>query len=270
MEATNRYWQELATYLHAQGHTVSVVNPARIRDYARSKLLRNKTDRLDADLIADFCATQRPEAWQPLNEEVRELQALMRHWEDLQSLRSEIATRISNGSPSVSVRRLLTEHLAFLDQQIAELKKQIEDHIDQHPDLKQQRDLLTTIPGIGNLTAAKLLSENIQAFSSTRALAAYAGLSPQVRTSGTSIHPPGRISKVGNPHLRKALYFPAISAMRFNPTIQIFCARLEGRQKHNMTVIGAAMRKLLCLSLGVLKSGVPFDPNYRSMADLAT
>ena len=269
MEATNRYWEELANYLYAQGHTVSVVNPARIRDYGKSKLLRNKTDQLDADLIADFCLTQNPDIWQPLPPEVQELQALMRHWEDLKSLRSEIHTRLTNGSPSVAVHEMLSEHLAFLDQQIAELKKQIESHIDQHPGLKQQRDLLASIPGIGNLTAAKLLSENIQAFSSTRALVAYAGLSPQHRRSGTSIHPPGRMSKIGNAHLRKALYFPAVNARRFNPVIQIFCARLSERDKHTMTIIGAAMRKLLCLSLGVLKSGVPFDPHYQAKTALS-
>lgn len=267
MEATNRYWEELARYLYAQGHVVSVVNPSRIRDYARSKLLRNKTDKLDADLIADFCATQSPDAWQPLSPEVQVLQALMRHWEDLKALRSEIHARLSNGSPSPSVHQMLSEHLTFLDQQLAELK-QIESHIDQHPGLKQQRDLLVSIPGIGELTAAKLLGENIQAFSSTRALAAYAGLNPQHRLSGTSIHYRSRLSKMGNAHLRKALYFPAINAKRFNPIIQTFCERLHQHDKHKMTVIGAAMRKLLSLCLGVLKSGVPFDPHYPSPAHL--
>jgi transposase len=266
MEATNRYWEELAKYLYAQGYVVSVVNPSRIRDYARSKLLRNKTDKLDADLIADFCATQSPDAWQPLAPEVQELQALMRHWEDLKALRSEIHARLSNGSPSPSVYQMLSEHLVFLDQQIAELKNQIASHIDQHPGLKQQHDLLVSIPGIGELTAAKLLGENIQAFASTRALAAYAGLTPQHRLSGTSIHSRPHLSKIGNAHLRKALYFPAINAKRFNPVIQTFCARLHQQDKHKMTVIGAAMRKLLSLCLGVLKSGVPFDPNYTSPA----
>ena len=270
LEATNRYWEDLASYLYAQGHTVSVLNPARIRGYAMSKLLRNKTDKLDADLIADFCATQKPDVWQPLPPEVQELQALMRHWEDLKSLRSEIHTRLSNGSPSASVHDLVSAHLAFLDQQIAELKKQIENHINQHPGLKQQRDLLASIPGIGTLTAAKLLSENIQAFSSTRALVAYAGLSPQQRLSGTSIHARPRMSKIGNAHLRKALYFPAINARRFNPVIQVFCERLSQRDKPTMTIIGAAMRKLLCLALGVLKSGVPFDPNFQAKTVFST
>lgn len=266
MEATNRYWEELAKYLYARGHRVSVVNPSRIRDYARSKLLRNKTDKLDADLIADFCATQSPDAWQPLSPEIQELQALMRHWEDLKALRSEIQARLSNGNPSPSVQEMLRQHLTFLDQQIAALKKQIENHIDRHPGLKQQHDLLVSIPGIGDLTAAKLLGENIQAFTSTRALAAYAGLNPQHRLSGTSIHSRPRLSKIGNPHLRKALYFPAINAKRFNPVIQTFCARLHRQDKHKMTVIGAAMRKLLSLCLGVLKSGIPFDPHYQSPA----
>lgn len=270
MEATKRYWEDLAKYVYAQGHGVSVVNPSRIRDYARSKLLRNKTDKLDADLIADFCATQSPEAWQPLRPEVQELQALRRHWEDLKALRSEVQARLSNGSPSPSVHSMLSEPVAFLDHQIAALKKQIENHIDQHPGLKQQRDLLVSIPGIGDLTAAKLLGENIQAFSSTRALAAYAGLNPQHRLSGTSIHYRPRLSKIGNPHLRKALYFPAINAKRFNPVIQTFCERLHQHDKHKMTVIGAAMRKLLSLCLGVLKSGVPFDPNYQSPTLLAS
>jgi transposase len=269
LEATNRYWEELAKYLYAQGHVVSVVNPSRIRDYARSKLLRNKTDKLDADLIADFCVTQTPDAWQPLRPEIQELQALMRHWEDLKALHSEVHARLSNGSPSPSVHQMLKEHLIFLDQQIAELKKQIENHIDQHPGLKQQRDLLVSIPGIGDLTAAKLLGENIQAFASTRALAAYAGLNPQHRLSGTSIHYRPRLSKIGNPHLRKALYFPAINAKRFNPIIRAFCERLSQADKHTMTIIGAAMRKLLSLCLGVLKSGIPFDPNYQSSALLS-
>jgi transposase len=266
MEATNIFWEELARYLNEQGHLVSVVNPARIRHYSRSKLARNKTDKLDADLIADFCATQKPDPWEPPAAEIRELQALLRHLEDLKAMRSEVSTRLSNGVSSGSVRTLLQEHLAFLDRQIADLNKQIDQYIDQHPGLKQQRDLLTSIPGIGELTAAKLLSENIQAFDSTRALAAYAGLNPQVGNSGTSVRQRPKLSKIGNSHLRKALYFPAISAMRYNPTLQVFCDRLRERDKHNMAIIGAAMRKLLCLSLGVLKSGVPFDPNYRSPA----
>jgi len=264
MEATNIYWEELARFLYQRGDWVSVINPARIRHYAKSKLARNKTDQLDADLIADFCSTQNPVLWEPPSPEIRELQALMRHLEDLKSMRSEVSTRLSNGVSSEAVQKMLQEHLDFIDQQIEALKKQIQAHIDQNPGLKQQLNLLVSIPGIGELTAAKLLSENIQSFDSTRSLTAYAGLNPQLGNSGTSVRQRPRLSKIGNAHLRKALYFPAVNAMRYNPTIQVFCNRLKQRDKHNMTIIGACMHKLLCLSLGVLKSGLPFDPNYHA------
>lgn len=262
MEATGRYWEELALHVHAQGYTVSVVNPACIHNYAKSKLTRNKTDKLDAQVIADYCATQQPAAWTPPSPAVRELQALVRHLEDLQDMRTQEINRLAAGNPAESVRQMLQEHLTFLDAQIADLERHIQEQIDHEPDLKQQRDLLKTIPGIGLLTAAKLLAENIQTFTSTRALSAYAGLNPQSGDSGTSVRRKPHLSKVGNHVLRKALYFPAISAKSHNPVIHTFCERLKERGKPTMAIIGAAMRKLLCLALGVLKSRQPFDPNY--------
>lgn len=262
MEATNRYWEELACHLQGQGHRVSVVNPARIHDYARSKLSRNKTDKLDADLIADFCATQQPPVWTPPPPEVRELQALVRHLEALKEMRTQESNRLAAGAPSAVVRRSLEEHLAYLDQAITEVEQMIRSHIDQHPGLKGDRDLLTSIPGIGDTTAAKLLSENIQSFSTTRELVAYAGLNPQQRDAGSSVHGRPQLSKIGRAGLRRALYFPAISAMRHNPLVIRFCARLERKGKAKMVQVGAAMRKLLCIALGVLKSQVPFDPDF--------
>jgi transposase len=256
MESTGRYGEELAQYLYEQGHQVSVVNPARIRDYARSRLTRNKTDKLDAKIIAIFCLNEKPALWQPPAPEIRELQALVRHLEALQDMRTQENNRLKSRVPSKQVCSMLEEHLDFIDQQIKQIKKRIKEHIDQYPGLKQDHDLLITIPGIGDTTATKLLSENIQSFSDGRALAAFAGLN----------HQRGRLSRVGRSTLRKALYFPAISAMRFNPQIIIFCDRLAEKHKPSMVIIAAAMRKLLCLSLGVLKSGLPFDPSYTQNA----
>jgi transposase len=262
LEATNRYWEALAWHLQAQGYRVSVVNPARIHDYARSKLSRNKTDPLDADLIADFCATQQPPAWTPPSPEVRELQALVRHREALQAMRIQESNRLEAGAPSALVRQSLEAHLTYLDQQIADVEQSIQSHIDHHPALKRDRDLLTSIPGISDTTAAKLLSENIQSFTTTRELVAYAGLNPQWRNSGSSVRGRPQLSKIGRAGLRRALYLPALSAMRHNPLIIRFCARLEQKGKAKMVRVGAAMRKLLCLALGVLKSQVPFDPAF--------
>lgn len=263
LEATGRYGEALAHYLYERQHGVSVVNPAQIRDYARSKLTRNKTDKLDASIIAQFCLKEEPALWMPLAPEIQELQALVRHLETLQDMRTQENNRLKSANPSTVVQTMLEEHLHFLDQQIQDVQKRIEEHIHRHPGLKQQQELLLSIPGIGKKTAAKLLGENIQNFSDGRHLAAYAGLNPSQSRSGSSVRKRTKLSRMGRTRLRKALYFPAISAMRFNPLIQTFCDRLLERHKQSMIVIAAAMRKLLCVALAVLKSGQPFDPHYR-------
>ena len=263
LEATGRYGEALAHYLYERKHRVSVVNPAQIRDYARSKLTRNKTDKLDASLIAQFCLKEEPALWVPLAPEIQELQALVRHLETLQDMRTQENNRLTAANPSTLVQTMLKEHLHFLDQQIQDVQRRIEEHIHRHPGLKQQQELLLSIPGIGKKTAAKLLGENIQSFSDGRHLAAYAGLNPSQSRSGSSVRKRTKLSRIGRTGLRKALYFPAISAMRFNPLIQTFCDRLVDRHKQSMIVIAAAMRKLLCLALGVLKSGQPCDTHYR-------
>jgi len=266
LEATGRYYEALAHFLHQAGYQVSVVNPLRISNYAKSQLSRNKTDKLDAELIARFCQREQPPLWAPPPGEVTELQALTRHLEALLDSRTQQLNRLSEANPSGAVRKLLRTHTAFLDKQIAELKREINEHIEHYPDLKHKRDLLTSIPGIGEATAARLLGENISRFSDGRALAAYAGLSPRLRESGTSVRGRGRLCKLGNGKLRKSLYWPAISAWRWNPVIASFRERLLERGKPSMVIIAACMRKLLCLALGVLKSDRPFDPGYASKA----
>jgi transposase len=123
---------------------------------------------------------------------------------------------------------------------------------------------LTSIPGIGETTAGSILSEipHIDRFQSAKAVAAFAGLSPRERRSGTSIHGRARLCKTGNARVRKALYMPAVVALRFNPTLRIFAERLLSAGKHKRLVIGAVMRKLLVLAYGILRSGLSFDPNY--------
>jgi transposase len=262
LEATGRYGEDLAEYLFAQQHTVSVVNPAQIRKYAESKLTRHKTDPLDADLIADFCQSQHPRPWTPPAPEIRHLQELVHQYEALQAARQQEANRLQAGLRSQAVQQLIHAHLQFLDQPLESLKRLIEEHIRQYPDLQRRQDLLTSIPGIGDLTAAKLQAAQIERFEDTRALTAFAGLNPMQRTSGTSLRRKPRLSKMGDSDLRRDLYFPAIVAKRWNPIVSNFCERLAAKGKASFIVIGAAMRKLLCLAFGVLKSGKPFDPNY--------
>jgi transposase len=268
MEPTGTYGEALALYLRAGGHTVSVINPAAVKAFARSRLSRTKTDKVDAELIARFCQTQRPPAWSPPAPEVRELQALARRLESLVEMRVAEENRLSSGIAVEAVRRSVEEHVAYLNEQIRRTEELIRRHVDTHPTLKQRSALLDSIPGIGEATAALSLAEvtDIKQYRGARQVAAYAGLVPRERRSGSSVRGRVRLSKIGNARLRRALYFPAITALRCSPFFQQWAEGLRQRGKSKMSVIGAAMRKLIHLAYGVLKTGKPFDPQWAKTA----
>ncbi|MDQ3712450.1 MAG: IS110 family transposase [Acidobacteriota bacterium] len=264
LEATGTYGESLALFLHAAGIVVSLVNPAAVRAFANAGLSRTKTDKVDAELIARFCLAQQPAAWQPPMPEVRELQALVRRLESLTEMRLMEENRLSSGILTAAVRQSLEEHIAYLVEQTKQTEALIRRHINDHPDLKQQSELLDSIPGIGEATAALLLAEivNIKQYKEARQVAAYAGLVPRERRSGSSVRGRTCLSKIGNARLRKALYFPAITALRCSDFFKAWAEPLRTRGKCKMSVIGAAMRKLIHLAYGVLKTGKPFDPNW--------
>jgi len=268
LEATGTYGDSLAAYLHEQDHLVSIVNPAAIKAYAQSHLSRTKTDRVDAALIAGFCVERKPPAWHPPAREVQELQALVRRLESLVEMRTAEENRLSSGISVGAVRESVEELIVHLSEQIKRTGALIREHIDNHPDLKRQRELLDSIPGIGETTAAALLAEvpDFSQYKSARQVAAYAGLVPRERQSGSSVRGRTRLSKIGNARLRRALYFPAITALRCSPFFQAWAEGLRQRGKCKMSVIAAAMRKLIHLAYGVLKTGKPFDPEWGKIA----
>jgi transposase len=268
MEATGTYGEALALHLHEAGHTVSVSNPAAIKAFAGSCLSRTKTDRVDAELIARFCLAQAPPAWTPLPQEVRELQALVRRLESLVEMRVMEENRLSSGITVDAVRQSVEAHLTYLNEQIKCCEELIRKHIKGHPTLKRQRELLDSIPGIAETTAALLLAEitDITQYRSARQVAAYAGLVPRERQSGSSVRGRTRLSKIGNARLRRALYFPAITALRCSPFFQAWAEGLAKRGKSKMSVICAVMRKLVHVAYGVLKSGKEFDPQWAKIA----
>lgn len=262
LEATGTYGEALAIWLYDAGHRVSVVNPMVIHAFGASQLSRTKTDRTDAALIARFCATQQPSVWTPTPREIRELQALVRRLEALHEMRTQEANRLASGAATTAVARSITTVIETLTDEIDAVQQQIRDHFTQHPGLRSQRDLLTSIPGIGEATAAVLLAELFdKRYSSARQAAAFAGVVPRIVESGTRRRP-GRLSKIGPGRLRKALYFPALAALRCNPTLQSLRGRLRAKGKVPMVIIGAAMRKLIHLAYGVLKSQRAYDPLY--------
>ncbi len=180
LEATGTYGEALALFLLQAGYCVSVVNPAAVKAFAGAGLSRTKTDKVDADLIARFCLSQEPEVWKPPAPEIRELQALVRRLESLIEMRVSEENRLSSGIVVEVVRRSLEEHIAYLIEQTKHTERMIREHIDNHPDLKRQSELLDSIPGVGQTTAALFLAEivDIRQYKSARQVAAFAGLVP--------------------------------------------------------------------------------------------
>ncbi len=266
MEATGSYWEGLAEYLYQGGYTVSVVNPYQIKRYADHLLNRNKTDKADASLIAEYCEKDRERlrAWKPYSPEIKALRSMGRRLDELQRMKQQEQNRLKSGVTDLVVIESLQENLKQLEAQIKALWKKIKEHVQQHPDLREQQRLLTSIPGIGKLTAIKLIAEigDIRDFDNASQLAAYAGLSPKQFRSGSSVHKQTHISKQGRIELRACLYMPAVVASEHNPIIMNLKRRMLASGHAMMEVIVAAMKKLLHLVYGVLKSAKPFDPDY--------
>ena len=266
LEATGSYWEGLAEYLYQGGYTVSVVNPYQVKRYADHLLNRNKTDKADASLIAEFCEKDRERlrAWKPYPPEIKVLRSMGRRLVELQDIKQQEQNRLKSGVSNPVVLESLQENLTHLEDQIKALMKKIKEHVEQHPDLREKQRLLTSIPGIGKLTAIKLIAEigEIKDFASAPQLAAYAGLAPKQFRSGSSVHKQTRISKQGRTELRRCLYMPAVVASEHNPIVMDLKRRMLASGHAKMEVIVAAMKKLLHLAYGVLKSGKPFDPDY--------
>lgn len=273
LEATGQYGDGVAEYLYGQSYAVSVVNPARIKRYGDSKLHRNKTDKADAALIAEFCLKENPPLWRPLPPYLKRLRQLVRRLEDLKSNYQQERNRLKSGVDDPWVVEDLKNHIMDLEKRMKDLKTAIQELISNTPELKRQSDLLVTIPGIAKLTAARLLAEigDISNFEGAPQLAAYAGLNPKGAHSGSSVCKKTRISKEGRAFLRYILYMPAIVARKYNPIIRNFCNRLAEQHKlPSMAIVAAAMRKLLHLVYGILKNQKPFDPNHLSNSAFAS
>jgi transposase len=235
-----------------------------IKAFGRSQSVRNKTDKADAALIAQYAKVSKLPAWQPNSETVNKLTELTRRVRHLEKLLRAEKNHAGSGVSSKTSIKSANRTIRFLEKEIAQLQKEIDETIDSDKDLKLKKDLLESIPGIASKTAGIILSEigRLDKFSSARELAAYIGITPYKRQSGSSLNSRGHISRFGNTRLRTALYFPALVAKRHNSILKEFCSRLKEKGKAGKVIICAAIRKLMHIIFGVLKSGKPFDPNY--------
>lgn len=266
MEATGTYWEAAAEYLSDLRHTVSVVNPAQIKAFGAARLIRTKTDKVDARLIAEFCFSQRPSAWQAPPPAIRELRALVARRSALDAMRIQENNRLLVARASLQTG--IKAHLEYLEKAIAEIDVTIRCKIDNDQNLNSQRELLDTIPGLGPKTIPILLSYygGPLRFDKAKQAAAFAGLDPSHHESGSSVRAKPKFSKVGHAALRKALYMPAmVTVTKTRWGIQ-FRDRLAATGKPPMVIIGAMMRKLIHVAYGVLKSGLPFNSALHHMA----
>lgn len=260
MEATSLYYEPVALALFDAGYMVSVVNPLQIKAFGESLMRRQKTDRADAELIARFCEVNKPEPWHAPPPKVRQLQRLLARLEAVQAMHVQEQNRRheAQGFALESIKRVIET----LDLEIAYIEDQIRDHIDRHPDLREQNELLQSIPGIGPVVSRYAIAWlRAERFDDVRQAVAFVGLSPRHHQSGSSINGRSSISRLGHSRLRKILYWPAVSAMRYNAAAAALTRRITTAGKNKKVAIIAVMRKLVHWMMGVLKSGKPFDVN---------
>lgn len=266
MEPTGVYHEGAALSLTDAGLKLSLVNPAQLRSFAQGLGVKTKTDKADSVVLARYGATQNPPFWQPPSMSVRALKALLARRDavadDLQRERNRQEALEFSDTPE-EVRKSVAQSIEFLEAQLKRLQQMIDDHIDGDPDLRDKKDLLETIPGVGPRVSAHMAALLAgRTFERAEQLAAYLGLVPVQWQSGSSVCGRPRMSKAGPAHLRKLLYMPAVVARRYNPHIKALTDRLIAKGKPKMAAIGAAMRKLAHLCFGVVNSGKPYDPKF--------
>ena len=219
LEATSPYSQTIALFLVEKEQKVSVVNPARIKYFGLAQNQGNKTDKADARLIARYCQMQSPPPWRIAAPEVRVLQEMVRRLHALSDLAAQEKNRAQAPGQSKAVSASSKRVVAALEKELLRLRREVRVHVKAHENLYSDSKLLQTVPGIGEITSWDILAEmpDVEEFESAQSVAAYAGLAPREQRSGSSVRKATTLSKRGNSRLRKAFYFPAVSAMQWNP-----------------------------------------------------
>ena len=243
---------------------MSIVNPARVRSFARALGILGKTDRIDARLLARYGQLVRPKLWSPPAKALLDLRSLIARLDDLEADSRREENRLeqarTRGCPEL-VQRSLLAGITALEAQAGDLRRGIAAHVAADAALQADLERLMTIPAVGPKTATRmLLMLRSRAFDTARQAAAFLGLVPVERTSGTSVRGRPTLSRAGNPRLRAALYMAAVVGIRKNPDLRAQYGRLLARGKCKMAALGAAMRKLVHLCFGVLKSEGGYRP----------
>lgn len=260
MEATGHYSELIADHLVSKHIRVSIVNPLQIKSFARVKLSRNKNDTVDARIIAEYCDKMQPRDFISRSDSQKELKDLTKLLDMLKAQLVQLKNQLESTQGRLA-QKSLKKIIKELELKIKAVEKQLADLIKNDQALESKMGLITSIKGVGKMTAYKILAQvpNINVFSTAKQFAAYMGVSPKQHQSGKYT---GKttISRMGDSRLRKAIYMAALSAKRYNVALQPFVNRLKGNGKPPKSIVCAVMRKLAHLIFGILKHGRPFDP----------
>jgi transposase len=259
MEATGHYGEALAEYLTVQNINVSIINPYQIKQFARSKLARNKNDVIDAKLIEQFAQSNCLRVFQVRSLSQKDIKDLVKILDILKSQAVQLKNQL-HSAQGETAKEVLRKLIKEIEIKIADIEKTIGERVQSEENMHQQLRLLTSIKGIGKLTAYKILAQtpNIEIYQKAKQFAAALGVTPRQNQSG-KFQGKTRISRLGDARLRKALYMAALVARRYNPVLKHFADRLKLHGKAAKAIICAVMRKLAHIIFGVLKHQKPFN-----------
>lgn len=268
MEATGIYHEALAYFLFNKEQQISIVLPNKISNYARTLDVKTVTDKSASQAIAQFGLERQLDQWQPPQEIFRELRQLTRERDQLIAertlLKNQLHAEKGEAHPNQRSISRLSEHISLITRQEKEIKSEIAEIIKGDIELAKRIDLLTSIPGIGRLSAVIILAETngFELIRNKKQLVSYAGLDVKEKTSGISVKGKPRISKRGNRHVRKAMHLPALAAIRTDGRFSAIFARLVSKHGIKMKAAVAVQRKLLELSFIIWKNNDQYNSNH--------
>lgn len=266
MEASGPYYLSLAHYLYQEQIRVSVVNPLQIKHFVRMRMIKAKTDKKDAQMIATYGKREQPGLWTPDHKHISKLQQINSAIEGLHRQASILNNQLEAFKQNPYKDRELCKMLSALLRSVKAKIGKLEDRMAEitHTHCKDTFMALKSIPGIGNKTAMMLIAttNNFIKFDSSKKLSAYVGLTPRIYESGTSIKGKGHITKMGNRHLRKLLYMCSFAAKQHNQQCMQMYERLHEKGKPEKVIKIAIANKLLRQAYGVGTSLNHYQNNY--------
>lgn len=272
MEATGSYSKKLFKLLLQvkQDLPIAIENAFKTSTFIKSLNLKIKTDRSDAKALAFFARERNPRVVRPIDEAREQIRAMSRQRESLVVKVSGLRTTLKESIGAIEskvVEKVLKGIVKEIEAGIKKLERETLALIKASTELGKEFNLLNSVIGVGPIVAVTVMGElgNLNDYRRARELSAFAGLSPRVHVSGSSVYKKTRMSKMGNTRIRKVLYMAAVSAFK-NEFFEDFKSRLLEKGKHKMTIIGAIMRKLLVIMRAVIISGKPFDRNFKKLS----